>query len=166
MTRHEPGRGWRRLALAAWLGLLALTCAWEAWGAAATPVPRGFWLALAALPLAAALPWLWRGGARAHVVAALLALLYFAEGVALAYDGARRGELAALACGVLELALAGVFVAAAGLYARLAWRAIENPPNGCPDRQPGTARGADAAGEAAGVRPRRAPGSRSGGPPG
>ena len=118
-ARSDGGRALWRIAAGAWLGLLALVLAWEVWGAPATPVSRGLWVALKTLPLIAPLPWLWRGGARAHVIAALIALLYFSDGVAVAYDAGRRAAAAALVYGLLEIALALAFVVAAGLYARV-----------------------------------------------
>jgi uncharacterized membrane protein len=118
----EGGAAWRRAALGAWLALLALVSGWEAFAAPPTPVPRGFWLLLKTAPLLAPLPALLRGGARAHVLAALIALLYFSVGVATAYDAGRRGEPPALLYGLAETALAAAFVVAAGAYARLARR--------------------------------------------
>lgn len=109
----------RWTALAAYVGLLALVFAWEAWAAPATPVPRAFWIGLKTLPLAVPLPWLLRGSARAHVLAALLLLLYFCEGVAVGYHAAKTGELHALAYAAVEIAASVIFIVTAALYARV-----------------------------------------------
>lgn len=114
--------GRRALAAASYLGLLALVVVWEAWLAPATPVPRGLWLGLKTLPLLVPLYPILKGSARAHVLAALLVLLYFSEGVAVAWTEARRGGSAGLAAGAAEIALAVLFVVSASFYARAADR--------------------------------------------
>lgn len=109
----------RALALAAHVGLMALVVIWEAWWAPATPVARGFWIALKLVPLAVVLPWLVRGGARAHLAAALLLLLYFCEGVTSAYSAVRAGAAGTLAYGAAEAALSMLFIVTASVYVRL-----------------------------------------------
>lgn len=118
-SRTQPTR-W--IALAAYVALLALVFVWEAWAAPATPLPRAFWLGLKLIPLAAPLPWLARGGARAHVLAALILLLYFCEGVVLAYTAAKTGAGGELAYAAAEIALVLLFIAAASVYARANFR--------------------------------------------
>jgi len=115
----------RWIALATYLALLAAVIVWEAWAAPATPLPRAFWLGVKLLPLALPLPWLARGSARAHVVAALLLLLYFCEGVVAAYRGAHTGG-GELGHAATQIALTVGFIAAASVYARLSFRA--DPP--------------------------------------
>lgn len=105
-----------------YLGLLALVMLWEAWLAPATPVPRAFWLGLKTLPLLVPLYPVLRGSARAHVLAALLVLLYFSEGVAAAYSEGRRGDWGGTAYGLAEIVLAVVFIVSATFYARAANR--------------------------------------------
>lgn len=108
----------RWVALAAYVALVALVIAWEGWMAPATPVPRAFWIGLKTLPLALPLPWLLRDSPRAHVLAALLLLLYFCEGVAVAYGAAKSGDARALAYAVAEVAVSMLFIVTASLYAR------------------------------------------------
>lgn len=108
----------RWIALAAYVTLIALVFVWEAWAAPATPVPRAFWVGLKMLPLAVPLPWLLRGSARAHVLAALLLLLYFCEGVATAYNAVESGDIRAFAYAAAEIAVSVLFIVAAAVYAR------------------------------------------------
>jgi uncharacterized membrane protein len=114
----------RTLAAASYLGLLALLIAWEAWLAPPTPVPRAFWMALKLVPLLLALYPLLRGSARAHVLTALLVLLYFSEGVAVAYTEGRREAWSGVMYGLAEVALAVAFIVSATFYARLSGRAL------------------------------------------
>lgn len=107
------------LAIASYLGLLALVVAWEAWLAPPTPVPRAFWLGLKALPLLVPLYPLLRGSARAQVLAALLVLLYFSEGVAVTYAESRRENWPGAAYGLAEIILAVLFIVSATFYARV-----------------------------------------------
>lgn len=119
----------RALAAASYLGLLALVVVWEAWLAAPTPVPRAFWAGLKVVPLLIPLYPLLRGSARAHVLAALLVLLYFSEGVAMTWTEGRRGDVAGIAYGLAEIALAVLFILSATFYARFsaAARATRDP---------------------------------------
>ncbi len=95
---------------------------WEAWGAPATPVSRGFWLALKGLPLLVAIPGLWRNSAHTYVLATLLVLIYFCEGVATAYSAAMSGTWPALVYGAAEIVLSLLFIGAAPFHARFIWR--------------------------------------------
>ena len=104
--------------------LLALIVYWEAWGAPATPVSRGFWLALKGLPLLVAIPDLWRNSAQAHVLATLLVLIYFCEGVASVYGAAISATYPALAYGAAEIVLSVVFIGAASFHARFIRRRV------------------------------------------
>lgn len=109
----------RGVAAAAYVGLMVLVVVWEGWWAPATPVARGFWVGLKLFPLAIPLPWLVRGGAHAHVAASLLLLLYFCDGVAIAYSAAQTGATRALLYGAAEITACVLFIAAASIYARL-----------------------------------------------
>ncbi|MBI3897799.1 MAG: DUF2069 domain-containing protein [Gammaproteobacteria bacterium] len=117
MTLH------RRLAFSSYLGLLAIVIAWELLAAPATPLPRLFWVGVKALPLLLPLYWLARASAYAHVLAALLVLLYFCDGVALLYGGIKVGGPAALGFGAAEIAAALAFIASSSFYARFSLRA-------------------------------------------
>lgn len=110
----------RTVAAASYLGLLALVVLWEAWLAPPTPVPRAFWLGLKTLPLLVPLYPVLRGSARAHVLASLLVLLYFSEGVAVAYSEGRRGDWSGVAYGFGEIVLAVAFIVSATFHARAA----------------------------------------------
>lgn len=120
----------RKAALAAYIALIALVLAWEAWLAPATPVPRAFWIALKALPLAAPLPWLMRDSAHGYVLAAILMLLYFSDGVAGAYGAVRAEDVRALAYAAAETVLSVCFIVTASLYARFRLRNPIAPAGG------------------------------------
>jgi uncharacterized membrane protein len=113
----------RRLALAAYIALLLLVLGWELLAAPATPLPRAFWAGVKTVPLLVPVYWLVRGGARAHVLAALLVLLYFCDGIATAYLAARAGTAHALGYAAAEIAAALSFIGAATFYARFRLRA-------------------------------------------
>ncbi|MFL6622286.1 MAG: DUF2069 domain-containing protein [Sulfurifustaceae bacterium] len=115
-------RATRAVALAAYGLLLVAIVLWEAWAAPATPVARTFWLGLKAIPLLVPLPGLWRGRARVYVLASLLALLYFCDGIAVAYDALRSNAPEGFVYGTAQTLLALVFVVAATFYARFTWR--------------------------------------------
>lgn len=112
----------RRVALVAYGVLLGLIVLWEAWLAPPTPVSRGFWLGLKALPLVVALPGLWQGKPRTYVLAALLMLVYFSLGVANVYDAAKHGSSLKLIVATTEILVSVIFIAAAPIYARLIWQ--------------------------------------------
>lgn len=122
MRLHGAESVTRRLALSHYIALLMVVLWWEAWAAPPTPVSRLFWLAIKLLPLLIPLPALWRGSARAHVLAALLVMLYFCDGVATAYGAARTGNSASLGYATLEIILTVAFIATASFYARFNWR--------------------------------------------
>lgn len=116
----------RYVTFALYLALIALIAAWEAKYAPAGIVPRPAWLAIKLTPLLALGYGLWRGGPRAHVIAALVALLYFIEGVVLGFGGAKGLESPATAWYALaETALALGFFVCASLYARVTARAAD-----------------------------------------
>jgi uncharacterized membrane protein len=122
MRLHDAESVTRRLALLDYTALLLLVLWWEMWAAPPTPVSRLFWLAIKLVPLLVPLPALWRGSARAHVLTALLVLLYFCDGIAMAYSAVQSGSRAALGYATLEILIAVTFVATASFYARFRWR--------------------------------------------
>ncbi len=106
----------RRLVVAAFVALIALGIAWEAWIA---PVRPGAWLlSLKVVPLALALPAIARGRVRAFQWWSMLVLAYVCEGLVRATSD--RGPAAALA--IAETALATFAFALILLYARAARR--------------------------------------------
>lgn len=109
----------RWLAIAAYLGLLALVIAWEGFVAPSRYAPPAFWTLLKALPLIAPLYFLWREKANAYLIAGLLVLLYFIEGVVVSFSERQTPGLSPLlACALLEVTLSVVFVFSAMLYVR------------------------------------------------
>lgn len=115
------------IALSAYAALLALIVLWEGWLAPAMSVPRGFWLGIETVPLLAFGLVLWRGGARAYILAALVTLLYFCDGIATGYHAAKTAQSAALAYAVAETILSVIFIAAASFYARFMLRDASLP---------------------------------------
>lgn len=103
--------GWRHLATASLLALIALCVLWET---VLSPLrPGGSWLFLKALPLAFALPGVAKGRIYTFQWAAMLSLLYVMEGAVRVLSDV-SWQSAALAG--LELALSLVFFCAALLY--------------------------------------------------
>ena len=126
MTRHDgTSTGLRRTTLGLYLALLVLIAVWESWFAPAGILPRGAWLVIKLAPLVAVLVGVWRGSARAHVIAALVVMLYFIEGVVLAFGGARglEGE-ATFVYALSEIVLTLAFIVCASLYARRRMQAM------------------------------------------
>ncbi|HLD13341.1 MAG TPA: DUF2069 domain-containing protein [Burkholderiales bacterium] len=114
----------RPLALASWFALLALTILWESWLAPARHMPL-FWLAVKGVPLLAMLPGLLRDWPKAYLGSCLLALLYFIEGVVLAWT-LRVEPLSVfgrLPLAWIEIIVAVAFIVSAGLRARQRLRA-------------------------------------------
>jgi uncharacterized membrane protein len=91
----------RRLALASLIALIVLGLAWELWLA---PTGRGT-LAIKVLPLALALPGLWKSRLYTFRWLSLLVWLYVAEGLVRATSEAAPGSLLAIAEVVLGVAL-------------------------------------------------------------
>lgn len=109
-----------------YLALLLLIAVWELEYAPAGLVPRPVWLALKFAPLLAVGYGLWRGDARAHVVAALVVLLYFIEGVVLGFGATKGLETpATIWYALAETALALGFFVCASLYARVSARSAD-----------------------------------------
>ncbi|HEX9812105.1 MAG TPA: DUF2069 domain-containing protein [Burkholderiales bacterium] len=114
----------RRSVFAAYVALILLVFAWEAWWAPPTPLPRAFWIAVKVTPLIVPLPWLWRESAHAHVLTSLLLLIYFSEGVAAVHGAATTGNVAGMLYGTVEILLAIVAIVAASVFARLAFKSL------------------------------------------
>lgn len=113
-------RAYYRLALAAYLGLIALTLGWEGWLAPAPKAPPGLWLIVKSLPLLVPLFGLLHGRRYTYQWSLFLILAYFAEGVVVAY--AHRGAGFTLHSPVpyawLEILLTTVFFISAISYIR------------------------------------------------
>lgn len=104
----------RVFALVAWGGLIVLCLLWEVWLAPSTYAPAALWTLIKLLPLAVLVPGLLGDRYRPYVIACLVALLYFSEGVMLAWsdDGLVR------AFALAEVALVLAFFVPAALYVR------------------------------------------------
>lgn len=112
----------RPLALTLYFALLALTLMWESW-LAPSRYPA-FWLVLKLTPLLLLLPGLLRDRPKSFVLAGLLMLFYFTEGVVLVWT-LRAQPLAwdsALGLAWMETVLAPGLFAAGALRARRLWR--------------------------------------------
>ncbi len=108
------------VALTAYLALLALSVLWEGWLAPAPRMPPGLWLTLKAVPLLVALRGVLHGRPKAHVWAELLVLLYFMEGVVVAYLH-RNDALATdtpLLYAWIEIVLSLAFIVTSAYYVR------------------------------------------------
>ena len=109
-----------RVASAAYLALLALNVLWEGWLAPAARVPPGFWLTLKAVPLLLPLFGVLHGRLKAHVWAELLVLLYFMEGLIVAY--LHRNDPWAIDNPLLyagiEIGLCLIFIGSSAYYVR------------------------------------------------
>lgn len=117
MKQASALRALNLTASASLVALLALCLAWELWLAPLRP--GGSMLALKALPLLAPLFGILRGRRYTYQWAAMLVLLYLAEGVVRASSDHGPMRTAAAA----ETLLAVVFFVAAILYARISGRA-------------------------------------------
>lgn len=101
---------WARGAALALLALFVLAIAWECWLAPLRP--GGSALVLKALPLACALPGVWRRKLYTLQWASMLVLLYMAEGIVRGMtDGGTSARL-----GWIEVALATLFLGCALAY--------------------------------------------------
>jgi uncharacterized membrane protein len=111
----------RRIAVATLAALFGLVIAWELWLAPLRP--GGSWLAIRALPLLAALPGIARGRRRTFQWAAMLALVYVADGAVRVWTEAGVSRTLAW----VEIALAAAFFCASAFGAR-ALRSAALPP--------------------------------------
>ncbi len=112
----------RPLALSLYFALLALTLLWESW-LAPSRYPA-FWLVLKLAPLLLLLPGLLRDRPKSFVLAGLLMLFYFTEGVVLAWT-LRAQSLAwdsALSLAWMETVLTLGIFATGALHARRRFR--------------------------------------------
>jgi uncharacterized membrane protein len=107
-------------AIATYSGLILLVLLWEGWLAPSPNAPPGFWLAVKVAPLILAARGVYAGNPKVIVIASLIALLYFIEGVVLAYAGPGHRHFAVpirfLASA--EILLSTGFIVAAGQYVR------------------------------------------------
>ena len=88
----------RRWVLACWVGLFAVTCAWQL--QAALDVSRMIWAAVLTLPLLITLPGLLRGDRYTHSWATLCVLPYFIVGITEAVANAPARNWALLLLGM------------------------------------------------------------------
>ena len=114
----------RWTAFATYVTLLLLVFFWEAWWASSTPLPRAFWIAVKVTPLIIPLPGLWRKSARAHVLASLLLLIYFCEGVAAVYGARASGNAIKILYGSAEIILVVLAITAASVFARFVFNSF------------------------------------------
>ena len=112
----------RTLAVAALLGLVLLSLAWELWLAPLRP--GGSWLALKALPLCIPLAGLLKHRMYTYRWVSLLVWLYFIEGVVRAWGDPAPGRWLALA----EVALCLLLFAACALHVKGRQRALRTAP--------------------------------------
>jgi len=82
---------YKRAALVTYLVLLFLILAWEGWLAPAPNAPPGAWIILKCVPLLIPLRNLFRGDKRTYLYTALLLMLYFIDGVILAFIDRNSG---------------------------------------------------------------------------
>ena len=111
----------RRLAVAALLGLIALSLAWELFLAPLRP--GGSWLALKALPLCIPLAGFLKNRMYTYRWVSLMVWLYFTEGVVRAWSDQPPGNWLAL----VEVALCLVLFVACTLHIRLRLRSAKTP---------------------------------------
>ena len=119
-SRPPLGHGRESLAIGSALAIVALGLAWELWLA---PTGRGT-LALKVLPMALAVPGLWRDRLYTYRWVSLLVWLYFAEGAVRAASD--RGLGAPLAA--VEVALTLVLFVACGMHIRARLRSLAAAP--------------------------------------
>lgn len=127
-TSATPANGFRYLASAALIGLIALCIAWE--GLLAPLRPGGSWLILKALPLLIPLFGILRGKRYTYQWASMFVLVYFTEGAVRAWSDKDLSQTLAW----IEVALTIVFFIAAILYARQTApsRTLNRQPAGIP----------------------------------
>ncbi len=112
----------RWLAVAALLGLVVLSLAWELWLAPLRP--GGSWLAIKALPLCIPLAGLLKNRMYTYRWVSLLVWLYFTEGVVRAWGDTGPSRL----CALTEVALCLMLFAACVLHIKGRQRAALTAP--------------------------------------
>jgi uncharacterized membrane protein len=127
--RRSSGDSLGVAALAAWIGLIVLTLLWEGWLAPAALAPPGLWLIVKAIPLLIPLFGLLRGRLRTYVLASLLVLLYFTEGVVVAFTERAAGFTlhSPLPYAATEITLSLAFFICAAYYVRARRRQAASP---------------------------------------
>ena len=111
---------WERAAIGSF-GLLTVTIiVWESWGAPSTQTPFYIGLFIKTVPLLVLLPGIVGKNARTHMVATLIMLFYFTEGVILSYSEFPNGLRfhSEFTYALLETILASVFLLSAGMFVR------------------------------------------------
>jgi len=112
------------VALVSWFLLFALLCARIIVTHAPSEPPRSLQLLFLAGPLLLVLMGLLRGSPKAHLFAAVLALLYFCLGIMNAFEPGNN-ELDTRVYGALQIALSSLLFGAGVLYARWASQALK-----------------------------------------
>lgn len=112
MIAFGPMASTRRIVIGSFVALILLGLAWETWLAPLRP--GGSLLALKVVPLALALPSLWRGTLRTYQWWSMLILVYVAEGVLRATSDRGPG----VALGAIEALLAAAAFGAILLHVR------------------------------------------------
>lgn len=107
-------------AVATYSGLILLVLLWEGWLAPSSNAPAGFWLAVKAAPLVLAARGVYAGRPKIIVIASLVVLLYFIEGIVLAYAGPghRHFPVPIRFLASAEILLSTAFIVLAGQYVR------------------------------------------------
>lgn len=108
----------QNVALSAFIGLIALTLAWEGWLAPDPNAPPGLWLIVKALPLLVPLFGLLHGKRYTYAWTSMLVIAYFVEGLVVMTTHRRDAWSAhgPLPYAVVEVALTVLFVVGAVLY--------------------------------------------------
>jgi uncharacterized membrane protein len=111
---------WHWLAVSAYVLLLVNVALWETWGAPAQQASVYTGLLLKTVPLMLLLPGVWKKQSGAHLLASLLMLLYFTEGVVLVYSewGQAWHWHNELVYATIETVLSIGYIGFAGLYIR------------------------------------------------
>ncbi len=110
----------RTTAVTSYLGLIVLTLLWEGWLAPAAGAAPGFWLTVKSLPLLIPLFGVLHDRHRAYTWACLLVLVYFTEGIVIAFSErhAGLGIHSSLIYAILEILLCVSFFVSAAYRTR------------------------------------------------
>ena len=120
-----PGHRAQTAALSAYIGLIALTLAWEGWLAPDPHVPPGLWLVAKSLPLLVPLFGLLHGKRYTYAWTSMLVIAYFVEGLVVMTTHRRDAWslYSPLPYAVIEIVLTVLFVIGAVLYLKAGKRA-------------------------------------------